>query len=121
LAAAPEAVNPARLDLALRFYRHRFRHRRHWGQVAWLEQAFAAWWRVRGERQFADLVFEVTDWALGYQLEKSGAFVNEHQSETPGYTTALYLEGLGAAIRVAAGLGDEARRARYARAAERGL
>lgn len=125
LGAAREAgladVPPERIEAAFRFYRHRFRYRRHWGQVAWLLQAFASWWRTSGDARFADFVLEVADWALEYQLAKSGAFVNDHQSETPGYTSALYLEGLAAALGLVAALPDEARRARYLDAAARGV
>jgi hypothetical protein len=34
--------------------------------------------------------------------EKTGAFINVHQPDTPGYTTAVYLEGIAAAAHVAA-------------------
>lgn len=105
LATAAEArltdVDAQKLDPAFRYYRHRFRYLRDFGQVSWLMQAFGAWWRVQRNSQFADLVFEIADWVLQWQQEKSGGFINDHQTETPGYTTALYLEGLGAAVHLA--------------------
>jgi len=112
-----------KLDRAFRYYRHRFRYLRDFGQVSWLMQAFSAWWRVTRNSQFSDLVFEIGDWLLQWQREKSGAFINDHQAETPGYTTALYLEGLGAAARLNP---DEdefpgSRRQRYLDAFFRGL
>ena len=110
-----------KLYKAFYYYRHRFRHKRDFGQVSWLTQAFGEWWRVTGEPLFADFVFEIGDWVLEYQQEKTGAFINGHQSDTPGYTTALYLEGIGAAMRVAAALGDDARRKLYADSFTRGL
>ncbi len=110
-----------RLSRAFRYYRHRFRHKRAFGQVSWLMQAFSAWWRVRREPQFAALVFEIGDWILEYQQEKTGAFINDHQPDTPGYTTALYLEGLGAAVKLATTLGDQQRHQRYLAAYTRGL
>jgi len=108
-------IDHAGLRLAFHYYRHRFRYKRHFGQVAWLLQAFSRWWHVTGNSDFADFVFEVADWLLGYQQEKTGAFINDHQPDTPGYTTAVYLEGLAAARRVAAGL-DDNRREIYERA-----
>jgi hypothetical protein len=78
------AVDKVRLAQARRFYRHRFRHKRHWGQVSWLAQAAAAWWRVDRNPESASLAFEICDWALAYQSEKSGASLNDHQSDTPG-------------------------------------
>jgi AMMECR1 domain-containing protein/orotate phosphoribosyltransferase len=102
LATAAEArltdVDSEKLDRAFRYYRHRFRYFRDFGQASWLMQAFSAWSRIQRNPQFFDLVFEIGDWLLQWQQEKSGAFINDHQAETPGYTTALYLEGIGAAI-----------------------
>jgi hypothetical protein len=124
LAAASEGVaapDGERLRRALRFYRHRFRYQRHFGQVSWMMQAFARWWRVTGDPSMAELVFEIGDWILGYQQDKTGGFVNDHQPDAPGYTTALYLEGIAAALDLAAARGDEARRARYSDSAARGF
>ncbi|HWX41455.1 MAG TPA: AMMECR1 domain-containing protein [Blastocatellia bacterium] len=119
LAAAGQArgeVADGRLEKlyrAFRYYRHRFRYKRHFGQVSWLMQAFALWWQVTGDRLFADLVFEIGDWITLYQVEKTGAFINDHQSDTPGYTTALYLEGITSALGVTALNGDRERYDRY--------
>ncbi len=105
LATAAEArltdVDAQKLDRAFRYYRHRFRYLRDFGQLSWLMQALSAWWRVQKNSQFSDLVFEIADGLLQWQQEKSGGFINDHQTETPGYTTALYLEGLGAAVHLA--------------------
>jgi len=104
LATAAEArltdVDSQKLDRAFRYYRHRFRYFRDFGQASWLMQALSAWSRLRRDSQFSDLVFEIGDWLLQWQQEKSGGFINDHQADTPGYTTALYLEGIGAAIRL---------------------
>ena len=91
------SVDEAKLARAFRYYRDRFRNRPHFGQVSWLAQACRAWWRVTGERCFAELAFEVADWILRFKQDKTGAFLNDHQSDTPGYTTALYIEGIAAA------------------------
>jgi orotate phosphoribosyltransferase/AMMECR1 domain-containing protein len=108
-------IDEAKLYSAFRYYRHRFRHKRHFGQVTWLMQAFAKWWQLTHQSCFAEMTFEVADWLLSYQQEKTGAFINDHQPETPGYTTAVYLEGIAAAAHVAAGLNDEARYQTYYR------
>ncbi|HZD93898.1 MAG TPA: hypothetical protein VE133_06560, partial [Candidatus Sulfotelmatobacter sp.] len=90
------------------------------GQVAWLMQACSAWWQVRRDRVFSDLVFEIGDWVLQYQQEKSGAFVSEDQPDTPGYTSALYLEGIAAALPLAEAM-DAVRYERYWAAYFQGL
>ncbi len=125
LAAACEAnvcaVDEERRARAFLYYRHRFRHRRGFGQVSWYTQAFARWWRVTGDERCADFAFEIVDWLLTYQQGTTGAFVNDHQPETPGYMTAVYLEAVAAASNLADARGDECRRQTYTEAFERGL
>lgn len=106
-------VDERKLHQSFTYYRHRFRYQRNFGQVSWLMQAFAKWWGVTREPIFAGLVFEIGDWILGYQQEKTGGFINDHQTETPGYTTALYLEGVGAALNLAAAVNDSERQKKY--------
>jgi orotate phosphoribosyltransferase/AMMECR1 domain-containing protein len=120
-ASGVSEVDEGKVESAFLYYRHRFRHRRGFGQVSWYTQAFARWWRVSRDERFAAFAFEVVDWLLAYQQEKTGAFVNDHQPETPGYMTAVYLEAVAAASNLAGALGDERRRGAYARAYERGL
>jgi len=107
------AIIESKLDKAFIYYRHRYRYWRNFGQVSWLMQAFGKWWDATGNSVFADFVFEIGDWMLQYQQEKTGAFINDHQSDSPGYTTALYLEGIAVGARLAALSGDDKRRERY--------
>jgi len=125
LAVAADAgltdIDEEKVYCAFKFYRHRFRYKRDFGQVSWLMQAFSAWWKISHEQQFADFVFEIGDWILRYQQEKTGAFINDHQPDGPGYTTALYLEGIAAAANTATGLRDERLKSKYSDSFERGL
>lgn len=114
-------IDEERLRRSFQYYRHRFRYKRHFGQVTWLLQAFSKWWHVTHEREFAEMVFEIGDWLLGYQQNKTGAFINDHQSATPGYTTAVYLEGVAAALQVAASLEDNTRYQAYFDSLTRGF
>jgi AMMECR1 domain-containing protein/orotate phosphoribosyltransferase len=109
------------LRRAFRYYRHRFRYARHFGQVSWLMQAFARSWHATQEPWLAEFVFEVGDWILGYQQEKTGGFINDHQPDAPGYTTALYLEGIGAALKIANARGDHELHERYLVSVARGF
>jgi AMMECR1 domain-containing protein len=111
------AIDEERLRRSFQYYRHRFRYKRHFGQVTWLLLAFSKWWEVTGETHFADMTFEIADWILGYQQDKSGGFINDHQPGTPGYTTAVYLEGIAAALSIANG----ARRETYLDSCARGF
>ena len=114
-------VDDAKLSPAFRYYRHRFRNRAHFGQVSWIAQACHAWWRIKPDPEFAEFAFEVADWILRFQQEKSGAFLDDHQSDTPGYTTAVYLEGLGAVASLARSAGREPRHRTYLEACRRGF
>src|ERR1700733_3034297 len=114
-------IDEVKFARAFRYYRHRFRARPNLGQVSWLTQACLAWWRVSPNPDFAELAFEIVDWVLQFQQQKSGAFLNDHQSDTPGYTTALYLEGLAAAACLARATGDELRYRDYLESCRRGL
>ena len=104
LAAAAESglteIKQSSLQNAFRYYRHLFRHNRDFGQVSWMMQAFSRWWRIQPDPEFAALVFEIGDWILEFQSDKSGGFMTDHQSDTPGFTTALYLEGIAAAASI---------------------
>jgi hypothetical protein len=107
-------INQFSLNSSFRYYRHRFRYNRDFGQVSWLMQAFSRWWQIQPDPEFANLVFEIGDWVLEFQSEKDGSFLTGHQSDTPGFTSAVYLEGLGAA----AGISKDAK---YRAACMRGM
>jgi hypothetical protein len=99
----------------------RFRQNHHWGAVAWLSQAFAAWGLLLDDSTLTDFSYEIIDWALQFQSPKTGAFLNDHQTDSPGATTALYLEGVAAAWAAADLQGDARRGRRYRSACEAGL
>jgi hypothetical protein len=80
-------------------------------------QTFAKWWQIMNYKAFASFVFEVADWLLGYQQDKTGGFINDHQPGAPGYTTAVYLEGIAAALAIA----DNERSKTYSDALARGF
>jgi orotate phosphoribosyltransferase len=112
------AEDERKIERAFVYYRHRFRYKRDFGQVSWMSLAAAAWWRLTHRREWADLLFEIADWILTFQqthLEQStpGAFLTDHQPDTPGFTTAVYLEAIAVALDVASALADTARRRRY--------
>ncbi len=109
------------LDRGLRECMHRFRGRRRWGQVSWLPMALAAWYRVTKDAGHATRAFEIIDWALTHQQEKSGGFINAEHPDGPGYSTGVYLEGVAAALELAVAVGDTARARRYRDAATRAV
>ena len=73
------------------------------------------------DAEAARFAFEVCDWALTHQSEKTGAFLTAQSPGSPGATTALYLEALAAGAELAAGLKDRARQRRYFEAYARGV
>jgi orotate phosphoribosyltransferase/AMMECR1 domain-containing protein len=109
------------LRRALRYYRMRFRQNHHWGAVAWLTQAFSDWGLLLNDPSIIAFAYEIVDWALQFQSEQTGAFLNDHQADSPGATTALYLEAL-AKVRTAAEVeGNMMREQRYRVACEGAL
>ncbi len=122
LAAAVRAgvtgLDARKVESAFRFYRHRFRYKRDFGQVSWMSLAAAAWWRLTQWRELADFLFEINDWILNFQQTQPGqstcgAFLTDQQPDTPGFTTAVYLEAVAAALDIASALSDSARQSRY--------
>lgn len=123
-AAAISGVAAYREDVGLRvmrFYGHRFRHKRDFGQVSWWMQAARRWWEVTRDAGWLEFCFEIGDWILEFQLEKNGGFITSQQTDGPGYTTALYLEGLSAGAALARQAGDSSRRARYLESCQSGF
>jgi orotate phosphoribosyltransferase/AMMECR1 domain-containing protein len=114
------AADEPQVERALRYYRHRFRYKRDFGQVSWMALASSAWARLANKPPWAAFVFEIADWILEFQQLKTGAFVTDHQPDTPGYTTAVYLEAVAAAVDVSA-VFDSARKERYEDAWQRGF
>jgi orotate phosphoribosyltransferase/AMMECR1 domain-containing protein len=115
-----DARSPA-VERALRHYRMRFRQNRAWGAVSWLAQAYAAWGALLDDPVITAVAFEVADRAVPHQSLRTGGFLNDHQRDAPGATTALYLEGIAAARAAAERLGDAAREARYRAVCARGV
>jgi orotate phosphoribosyltransferase/AMMECR1 domain-containing protein len=106
-------IRRPQIEGALRYYRMRFRQNHSWGAVAWLTQAYALWGEMLGDASLSGFAYGIADWALGFQSERSGAFLNDHQPDTPGATTAVYVEGIAAAREAAESEGDTAREGRY--------
>lgn len=121
--AAFRGFAPAQRDqlaVAFRFYRHRFRHRRHFGQISWMAQAFAVWSRLLGWREATDFVADLAELALEHQHE-DGSFSSPLQPEGPGYTSALFLEALAVAHALARDHGEAEAASRLGPALARGI
>ncbi|MCA1692453.1 MAG: AMMECR1 domain-containing protein [Actinobacteria bacterium] len=114
-------VRPEVLARALRYYRMRFRQGHQWGAATWLMLAFTAWGRVGEDPALTSFAYEVADWALPFQSQKTGGILNDHQPDAPGATTAVYLEGLAEVWAAAQREGDRRRQQRYRSACERAV
>jgi orotate phosphoribosyltransferase len=98
----------------LEWYRRRFRLLHSWGMVGWQTQAWAAIHNLTGDPEHADFVFEMADWALDWQHERTGAFISDLSPTGPSFHTGFLAEGIAAAWMLAIRLGDRGRTARYA-------
>ncbi len=103
-------------DRVLAFYRRRFRARRPWSLASWHAQAWAEWHRsgAPGGRAAPEFVFELADWMVAQQLRVDGSYLVDLGSHAPTVLTGFVAEGVGAAWRLAADLGDRDRARRYA-------
>lgn len=107
---------------ALSFYRAYFRDRPSPAFVPWQVQAYAAVARHTGRRDYAEYVFELTDWLAQAQLTADNCpwaelwgGIAAHSRGRVGVATAAYLEGFADALDLARRLGDMERAARYER------
>src|SRR5262249_49012518 len=96
---------------------HRFRYKQDFGQASWWAQASAAWYAITSDREWAAFALEIGNSLLPNQSNRSGGFL----SDSPGASTTLFLEAVGAAIRTAEAIGDGQARDRFLDAWCRGL
>ncbi|MFN0246510.1 MAG: AMMECR1 domain-containing protein, partial [Kofleriaceae bacterium] len=116
LARAPHA-DLAATRRALHRASRRFAVLPSWAQVCWLPQAAAAVHALAPNPAIARIAFDVVDWALPFQQVSTGGFINGEQLDSPGCSTAVYLEGIAAALELALAVGDRDRADRYRTAA----
>jgi AMMECR1 domain-containing protein/orotate phosphoribosyltransferase len=103
------------LDGAFQWYSRRFRMLQPWGMVGWQTRAWAAAHRLTRNPEHAAFVFEVADWALDWQHERTGAFITDLHSAGPSFHTAFLIEGIADAWALALELGDDRRAEAYER------
>jgi hypothetical protein len=89
--------------------------------VFWQTQGWAALNGLTGAESMATFVYELADWAIGYQLDKNGAFLVDYAPEGPGFHTACVLEALAEAWSVAHRAGESERERNYRHAWTRGI
>jgi orotate phosphoribosyltransferase/AMMECR1 domain-containing protein len=112
-----QATNSSRLldhiDTQLSWYRRRFRVTHNWLLTVHHMLGWSQVYRLTANPNHSAFVFELADWALGWQLEKSGAFVTDLWPSGPSFHTAFIAEGIAAAWDLAKSVGDEERAEKY--------
>jgi hypothetical protein len=101
------------LEATLSWYSRRFRFCHPWGMVGWHPQAWATVHSITGRPEHAAFVFEICDWALPWQHEKSGSFLCELEEDGFSFHTGFIAEAIAEAARLADRVGDIQRRDRY--------
>ncbi|HEX9943606.1 MAG TPA: AMMECR1 domain-containing protein [Thermoanaerobaculia bacterium] len=104
-----------RLAGAFAWYRRRFRMLQPWGMAGWHTRAWTAVHALSRDPEHAAFVFEIADWALDWQHERTGAFITDLHEAGPSFHTAFLIEGIADAWALALELGDERRAAAYGR------
>jgi hypothetical protein len=107
------------LSRTLTWYRRRFRIAHPWGLVGWQTQAWAV--LARRTPEYAVFVFEMADYLLEWQHERTGAFMADLGSPGLSFHTGWLCEGLADAWRLAEEHGDGARATRYAHGCDAGF
>ena len=109
-------------DRAVVFYKDYFRSTRSPPFVPWQVQAFVLMAGHTKRQDYADYVFELTDWLAGMQLDSSNNPWPEMWGGIAGYgggragvATAAYLEGFADALVFARSVGDKRRVRSYKR------
>ncbi|MFL6260773.1 MAG: AMMECR1 domain-containing protein [Thermoanaerobaculia bacterium] len=113
--AGGERRGMERLDGAFEWYRRRFRMLQPWGMVGWQTRSWTALHALTGNPEHAAFVFEIADWALDWQHERTGAFLTDLHEAGPSFHTAFLIEGIADAWALALELGDGRRAEAYER------
>ena len=129
-----EHQDPVLLDRFMRsfaYYRDWHRAQRNPAFVPWHTQAYVAVWELTGDPELRDFVLEMNDWLVPMQQwddapydDVRGRFYDpDHPEYGPPHASSdgVYLEGLAAAHRLAATVGDAERTERYRLAIARAL
>jgi AMMECR1 domain-containing protein len=117
-AAATDDVSLlANIGAAFTWYARRFRLVHPWGMVGWHPQAWSIVHALAPRPEYAELIFEMADWAIHFQHRASGAFLTDLDPTGPSFHTGFLGEGIAAAWKLARAHGDE-RQGAYAESAE---
>lgn len=117
----PDPRYPSALRRALPYYRAHFRAERASALIPWQAAAYAEIFRVTGEREYSDWVFELADAIVPLQYVGASIpypdYAGGYRAKgPPGIPSATYNEGVLDAYDVAVKTGDHERAARYQRA-----
>ena len=112
----------ASVERAFPHYRRYWRTHRNTAFVPWHAQVNLRLYEETGQKRYADFTFEMIDWLIdNYQIVKPaypdelGGFAKGRLGK-PRNSTSSYLEGVGAAYRLATLAGDRRHVEKYARA-----
>jgi hypothetical protein len=123
---APSAQILEAFDRAANFYRGYFQEGPSPAFVPWQVQAFSIMARKTKRQDYADFVFQLSDWLAATQLDETttpwpdlvGGFA-PYQPGHAGVASASYLEGFADALALARWAGDTTRAADYERIVRR--
>lgn len=128
----PDPELLAKFKKSFHYYRKFHRDERNPAFIPWHTQAYYKVWKLDRDEELKDFIFEMNDWLLDMVLwEKAefpdfrGQFWNPEHPEYGGSphvsSTAVYLEGLTVAFKLAVEENDQARQKSYREAILKGL
>jgi len=120
----PDARYLEAVKKAFPYYRDYWRNNKNTAMVPWHTRADRILFEETGDRQYADFIFEMTDWIIDrYQVKESPYFdeIGGMPKGDPDFTTYVYMEGVTDAYAVALKAGDMARAAKYRDSVREGI
>ena len=116
---------------SFRYYRAWHRSQRNPAFIPWHTQADFIVWKITGDSELRDFIFEINDWLLGFQEwdrafypDTRGRFYDDRRrgfGPPHASATGVYLEGLADAVALAREVNDEERQIAYQKAITRAL
>jgi len=109
------------VERSFSFYREYWRSNRTLAFIPWHTQALWKLYQADPQDEYRDFIFEMTDWMLMFQQTPTRHMQQEYIggfTQSPGNSTASYLEGTNDAYLLAKEVGDAERTERYGNAVQ---
>jgi len=113
------------VEKAFPYYKKYFDENKNTSFIPWQSSAYSHAFLTTGKKEYAEFVFEMTDWILKLQYDENAPYPDYKGgfslNGTPGSSTCSYSEGLGDALLTAKTIKDTDRTEKYRNALKNAL